>query len=466
MIITPTPTPEPTATPGGTVASRGDVLINEVQYNPPQSGTDTAYEWLEVYNNCSETIELVGWGIRDNGGYDVIPLMNISAHGFAVLAATDNFSVNFPAYSGAIIFVTDGRIGNGLSNDGDYLVLMDSNGDIIDNLSYGSDVTINASWMKKVGESHSMERQPAGGSFIDNSEPTPGFGLPLPAPSPVPISTPSPTAASTPGISPTPANTPLGTVANRSAILINEVQGNPLQSGSDSSYEWIELFNPSTEAVELIGWGISDNYEMDEIPSLNVSANSLVVIAASENFSVNFPNHNGTIVFTADGRIGNGLGNAGDRLILKDSAGTIIDEISYGDDESITSPSYPNVADGHSLERAPCGGQFVDNEVPTPGSCLPICDPTLVSTPTLIPTPTQVSVLTQILPESNLSDSINIASSHSTSLYRPASRMAHKSSSIDQPVESPGMPLRALLITLSSALVVILAWTLYKRVAR
>ncbi len=287
----------------------------------------------------------------------MVPSLNISPNGFVIIAASENFSANFPNYLGEIVFVSDGRIGNGLGNEGDFLVLTDSSGDIIDELSYGSDTTINASWMKKISEGHSMERRPAGGEFIDNAEPTPGRGLPYATPTP----TANPTSTSTPSVSPTPVNISQATVANRSAILINEVQSNPLQSGSDSSYEWIELFNPGAEAVELIGWGISDNYEMDEIPSLNVSANGFVLVAASESFSVNFPNYNGTIVFTVDGRIGNGLGNAGDRLALKDSAGTIIDEMSYGDDESITSPSYPNVADGHSLERAPCGGQFIDN---------------------------------------------------------------------------------------------------------
>ena len=201
---------------------------------------------------------------------------------------------------------------------------------------------------------------------------------------------------------------------------------------------------------------------MDEIPSLNVSANGFVLVAASENFSVNFPNYNGTIVFTADGRIGNGLGNAGDRLVLKDSAGTIIDEMSYGDDDSITSQLYPSVADGHSLERAPCGGLFIDNEMPTPGSCLPSYN----QTPALTPTPTPVSVLTQIPPESNSSGSVNINQLHSTYLSRSVISMAHKSSSLDPSVESPGTSLRSLLITLSSALIVILAWMLYRQKAR
>jgi hypothetical protein len=458
----PTPSASPSPTPTGTVANKGDILVNEVQYNPSQSGADAAYEWVEIYNACNEIVKLVGWEIRDNGGYDLVPSLNISPNGFVIIAASENFFTNFPNYLGEIVYVADGVIGNGLGNNGDNLVLEDGIGTVIDELSYGDDESITSPPNKKVAEGHSMERQPAGGEFIDNAEPTPGRGLSSSPPTP----TANPTSTPTPSVSPMPTNMTQGTVANRSAILINEVQSNPLQSGSDASYEWIELYNPGTESVELIGWGISDNYEMDAMPLLNVSANGFVIVAASENFSINFPNYNGTIAFIADGRIGNGLGNAGDRLVLKDSAGTIIDEMSYGDDNSITSPSYPNVADGHSLERAPCGGQFVDNEVPTPGSCLLINSPILMPMSTSIPASTPVSGLTQILPESNSSSSININQMHSTDISRPVGSMAHKASSLDLSVEPPGISLRSLLITLSSALIVILVWTLYRRKAR
>jgi len=44
--------------------------------------------------------------------------------------------------------------------------------------------------------------------------------------------------------------------------------------------------------------------------------------------------------------------------------------------------------------------------------------------------------------------------------------MAHKSSSFDPSAESSGTSLRALFITLSSALIVILAWMLYRQNAR
>jgi hypothetical protein len=185
-------------------ANTSCIVINEVMYNPSFT-PENSYEWVELYNLCNETIELVGWNLSDNNNKPfVIPSLNLSPYGFAVIAASENYSISYPNFSGEVVFL-GGRIGNGLSNEGDHLILTNSSGNIIDALSYGSDTTINTSWMKKVGEGHSMERQPAGGSFIDNSEPTPGFGLsdPTSTPTPTLVPTPSPTPTLVPTLSPT-----------------------------------------------------------------------------------------------------------------------------------------------------------------------------------------------------------------------------------------------------------------------
>ena len=227
--------------------------------------------------------------------------------------------------------------------------------------------------------------------------PTPNpTSTPTPTPTPTPTSTPTPTPSptATPPISPTPSPspTPAGTTANRGDVLINEVQYNPPQPGPDASFEWVELFNHTNETIDLEGWRISDNTEYDTIPSLALPPEGFAVIAATEDFYTNFPHFTGTAVFLDDGHIGNGLSNEGDRLILEDSAGTIIDALSYGDDATIMSPPCPKVAAGHSVERLPAGGEFVDNPNPTPGYGLspPIPTPTAgpTATPTIAPTAT------------------------------------------------------------------------------
>lgn len=190
------------------MAERGDVLINEVEYDPPQSGPDADFEWVEIYNPTDNTIELQGWTIADNHGNDPIPSLTLPAEGFAVIAATEEgFYTNSPDFDGIVVFLEDGRIGNRLNNDGDCLILKDSLGNVIDALSYGSDSS-QSPHCSDVAEGHSLERSPPGGEFVDNSSPTPGQGLfPIATPTPSPISTLAPAFTPTPA----PIETPVPT---------------------------------------------------------------------------------------------------------------------------------------------------------------------------------------------------------------------------------------------------------------
>jgi uncharacterized protein YdeI (BOF family) len=208
-----------------------------------------------------------------------------------------------------------------------------------------------------------------------------------------PTLTPTLTPTATPTDTPTPAETATATptpttIPLRPEVVINEVEYDSIQSGPDAAYEWVELYNNASSPIELIGWTIEDNMATDSIPTVIIPANGFVVIVASGEFYTNYPNFAGVIVSIADGAIGNGLGNDGDRLIIKDSTGMIVDQMSYGSDTSVFDPPCPDVAPGHSLEREPTGydtdqaSDFVERALPSPGGApSPIPTPT----PTLIP---------------------------------------------------------------------------------
>ena len=211
---TPMVTPEPTPTSDGAKADAGDILINEVQYDPPQSGHEEhRFEWVELYNPTNNVIEIQGWSLTDNVESDLVPSLTLPQGGFAVIAASEGFHANFPDFEGAVVFVQDGRIGNGLNNDGDCLILKDSSGDVIDAISYGDDSS-SGTHHPGVAEGRSVERSPPGEGLVDNPSPTPGRGL-YPAATPTPFSTPGATltptpAPITPGTS-MPAGTETGT---------------------------------------------------------------------------------------------------------------------------------------------------------------------------------------------------------------------------------------------------------------
>jgi len=243
LIPTPTPVATPNLTsiltPPLTVSKEGDIVINEVQYDPPQKGVDSEFEWLELLNCTTGTIDLGGWSIGDNSRTDPIPPTLLPPGGFIVIAAREEaFYTNFPEYDGSIVFMTHGRIGNGLSNTGDCLVLKDPTGKVIDALSYGDDSTIMSPPCPDVAEGHSLERQPRGsdsdqaGDFVAASMPTPGIELAIPVPSPAPMASSTPKPALTPApkhtavVVPTPA--PAATYDQTStAIPIPTISNSP-----------------------------------------------------------------------------------------------------------------------------------------------------------------------------------------------------------------------------------------------
>jgi cardiolipin synthase A/B len=158
-------------------------------------------------------------------------------------------------------------------------------------------------------------------------------------------------------------------------IVINEVEYDPIQDGVDSAWEWIELYNTGETPVDLDGWRLSDNTASDTLSKHILPPGGVLVVAAGPAFHDNYPGYDGEIVLLGSS-IGGGLSNTGDRLVLRDAGGTLVDAISYGSDSTYLACSgFPcaGVAPGHSLEREPAGqdsdspADLVDRYPPTPG---------------------------------------------------------------------------------------------------
>jgi hypothetical protein len=223
VFVTPTETLTPSITP--TVGPPGAVLINEVQYDPPQPGNDAAYEWVELYNNSGTTVDLAGWRLTDNVTDTPLVEAQLEPGEFLVVAATDQFRENFPDFAGRVITSPTGLIGNGLRNSGDQLVLFDLDGAVVDGLSWGDNRAVFDPPAAVVAPGHSLERIPFGSDtgraddFQDQWQPSPGIGVtevaPTLTPTPRGSSTPTPTETVTPtstpelAATPTPSSTPV-----------------------------------------------------------------------------------------------------------------------------------------------------------------------------------------------------------------------------------------------------------------
>jgi hypothetical protein len=162
--------------------STSRVVINEVMYDPEGDTSDSAGEWVELYNAGAVPVDLGGWTLSDSASGDVLPQVTILQNEMLIIAASDSLPDAYPAFSGRAV-VLGGRIGNALGNDGDSLVLRDASGAAADAISWGSDTSVFAPAIADVPAGHSIERRIAGSDtdnasdWIDNDRPSPGLPI-------------------------------------------------------------------------------------------------------------------------------------------------------------------------------------------------------------------------------------------------------------------------------------------------
>ncbi len=136
------------------------------------------------------------------------------------------------------------------------------------------------------------------------------------------------------------------------SIVINEFVSDPV-SGAE---EWVELYNSGNASADMAGWTLEDGGGTKTELSGSIPAHG---------FLVHKP--------------GGSLNNAGDLLVLRNSAGSIVDTIAYGDwDDGAVSDNIPVASDPNSVARSIDGnGTFVITTTPTKGSANTITAPVI-----------------------------------------------------------------------------------------
>lgn len=169
--------------------------------------------------------------------------------------------------------------------------------------------------------------------------------------------------------------------ANTDHIVVNEVYYDVGSSeGSDSNNEWVELYNPTDNEIDISGWKICDNSGCDFIASNTLPAKGFAVITNKDttwNFWPNIPSEAVKIVL--DSPIGSGLNNTGDKITLQKPSlepgiFETVDEMSYGDNTTVFDPAVPDPGEGKSLARIIKGydsntaDDWIINATPNPGT--------------------------------------------------------------------------------------------------
>jgi phosphatidylserine/phosphatidylglycerophosphate/cardiolipin synthase-like enzyme len=174
----------------------------------------------------------------------------------------------------------------------------------------------------------------------------------------------------------------MGDADSPTSLLINEVMYHPTEN--EGTNEWIELYNPSSEPIDITGWTIADEKETDLLQADPNNGDGTTIIP-SEGYAI-ITDLGTTVyeIFTVDENAvrlsvddntlcGYGLNNQQEKLLLADPTGTIIDAIEWGApyDDVPGAPATP-VAKGSSLARLQdtdnSSVDFVESVTPTPGS--------------------------------------------------------------------------------------------------
>lgn len=118
-----------TLTPfSGVLAQAPDVVISEIMYNPPESGTDSL-EYIEFYNNEATAVNVGGWYLSE-GVVFTFPSVSIPAGGYFVIAV-DSMAM----YNTFGVSAWEWPSG-GLSNGGEDIVLKTTAGLTVDSVDF------------------------------------------------------------------------------------------------------------------------------------------------------------------------------------------------------------------------------------------------------------------------------------------------------------------------------------------
>ncbi len=212
------------------------VIINEIAW----MGTEVSYndEWIELYNNTDNSINLEGWVLKAEDKTPKINLLGtVPNNGFYLLERTDDDTV--PAVAADLIYK------GALGNNGEYLKLYNNSGNLVD------EVNCSDGWFAGDNSTkQTMERTDSG--WQDSSEPG---GTPAAENSSPPADGELFSESSREAEEKEKVET--GSLPTYpSGVVLSEILPSP--EGPDAENEWVEILNQNDFEVNISGWKIKD----------------------------------------------------------------------------------------------------------------------------------------------------------------------------------------------------------------
>lgn len=281
-----------------------EILITEVQI---ETASSTDYDFIELYNPTSESVDISGFQLKKktSTGNDysvrVLPENNtITFQGYFLWANSD--------YASSTQITASATSSQTLAKNNS-IILLSSDGKAIDAVAWGTSTNPfveGSSFTENPEEDQSLGRKwvtvTQSYSDTDNNqddfeiqEPTPGSQNQTPEPEPE-----------------NQSQEPLLTV------IINEIAW--MGTGAtNSSDEWIELYNNGTSTVDLTGWTLraEDGIPLITFSTSSISANDFYLLERTDDQTISD--------ISSDQIYTGALGNSGEKLELRDANNNLID---------------------------------------------------------------------------------------------------------------------------------------------
>lgn len=287
------------------------LVISEVQTGSSVSATD---EFIEIYNPTSQSIDLSSWSIQYKSATSATYFRKVNLPTNFILPPQGHFllchnnfqgQANCSLRQGSIALASEG--GNIFLVNHQNLLETTTDPGIVDRLAYGTGDSPETQAAPAPSAGQSLERLPGNNdNSLDTDNNFADFFLQnLPNP------TSSPSGESPP--------------KEKFAVVINEIFPNP-----SDSLEWIEIYNPNDQEVNLSNWTLNDGAGKIKTLDQNLAPHGFLVIELSSAR----------------------LNNSGDIVILKNSSGEIVDQVTYGQwDDGNLEDNAPVPPQGFALAR-------------------------------------------------------------------------------------------------------------------
>ncbi|PYK99901.1 MAG: hypothetical protein DME19_07015, partial [Verrucomicrobia bacterium] len=297
----------PNREPIGPSSRRTGLVISEIMYHPTNRPDGKVLEFIELYNSQVFAEDISGYRLTGEISYVFPTNTTLSPGGYLVVAPVPADIQNVYGITGVL-----GGFTNRLSNGSGAIRLRNKAGAVLLEANYSGDPP----WpVASDGAGHSLVL----------ARPTYGEGN-------VEAWEASDVAGGTPGSGETPAANPYR------SIVINEF----LAHTDDPEVDYIELYNYSTQAVNLAGCILTDDPTTNRfvVPNVTIPARGFIV-------------YNQT-------NMGFSLSAAGETIYLKNPSGTkVIDAVRFkGQQNGVATGRYPDGAPGfyRLVNKTPGGG--------------------------------------------------------------------------------------------------------------